>query len=182
VIIDPGTADCFDLLDFLKSKNLTPDFIMLTHEHFDHIWGVNTLLQTFGCKLIASTDCSEKIMNKRRNLSLFYDQIGFETPNANIIIKEGNTILTWNNNIIECIESKGHSSGSICILSDNKLFTGDTIIKDYKTVVKLPGGNKSELKVTLEKIFLMFNKKKIIVFPGHEECFNLDEVDITNFI
>ena len=43
IVIDPGTKDGDELFKYLTGKNLRPEFIILTHEHFDHIWGVNKL-------------------------------------------------------------------------------------------------------------------------------------------
>ena len=56
IIIDPGTEDCEDLIRFLKSKYLIPEYIFLTHEHFDHIWGIKKLKETYSCKLICSQE------------------------------------------------------------------------------------------------------------------------------
>jgi glyoxylase-like metal-dependent hydrolase (beta-lactamase superfamily II) len=176
IVIDPGTEDCDTLIEFIKRMSLHPEYIFLTHEHFDHIWGVNKIKDTYNCKIVCSKDCSDRIIDSKKNMSLFYNQIGFVTYPADISIKDTNFHLEWNEIKIEFISTKGHSDASICILIDNNLFTGDTIIKNSKTVVKLPGGSKSKL---IESISILNNKflgKRILIQSGHGESFWYGEI------
>ena len=62
-----------------------PEYIFLTHEHFDHIWGVNLLKEIYNSHLICSLTCSQKIVNKKKNMSIFYNQVGFEIYPVDII-------------------------------------------------------------------------------------------------
>ena len=46
IIVDPGMSSpegCGELTDFLSANGLTPQAILLTHGHFDHVWGVEKL-------------------------------------------------------------------------------------------------------------------------------------------
>ena len=62
VIIDPGSIDNNELLSFLTSKRLTPKYIVLTHEHFDHAWGVNGLVEKYSIPIVCSELCSKNII------------------------------------------------------------------------------------------------------------------------
>ena len=176
IVIDPGTEDNFDLLVFLKEKNLNPEYVFLTHEHFDHIWGVNKLRKLYPCKIVCSIKCSEKIVEKKKNMSLFYDQVGFETDPADILTEDIDCQMIWNSEIIEFIQAKGHTDAGICILIDNHLFTGDTIIRNTKTVTKLPGGSKTKLIETLSDLNFRFSDKNIMVHSGHGNSFWYSEL------
>lgn len=176
IIVDPGTEDCSELIKFINRKNLIPGYLILTHEHFDHIWGVNKLKKLYECKVICSKSCSEKIINRKKNMSVFYDQVGFELNNAELVIEDINYCLKWNGLNISFIKTPGHTDSSICFYIDNNLFTGDTIIKGLKTVVKLPTGNKEDLFETIEKLKKQFINKQIIIHAGHGESFNFDEI------
>ena len=49
-LVDPGMSSdegVSELTDFLEREGLTPDAILLTHGHFDHVWGVERLLPKF---------------------------------------------------------------------------------------------------------------------------------------
>jgi len=176
IVIDPGTEDNVSLLMFLKENNLNPEYIFLTHEHFDHIWGVNKLKKRYNCKIVCSINCSEKITEKKKNMSIFYDQVGFETEPADIHPEDIDCQMIWNNEKIEFIPTKGHSDACICILIDNYLFTGDTMIKNCKTVTKLPGGNKTKLLESLISLNIKFVGKHIMVHSGHGESFWYDDI------
>ena len=180
IIIDPGTEDSADLITFIQINNLQPEFIFLTHEHFDHIWGVNLLKDLYNAQIVCSLSCAEKIVNRKKNMSVFYNQVGFETFPADIIVND-ECKIKWHNKILQIIETPGHTDGSICISINDNLFTGDTIIKDHKTVIKLPGGSKDKLKFSLSKIFLTFSNQRMNVYPGHGETFLLEECFPPNF-
>lgn len=174
-IIDPGTEDCLNLIAFIESKKLKPEYVFLTHEHFDHIWGVNKLKDIYNCKIVCSNICSTRIIERKKNLSIFYNQIGFETYPADTILEKGNELIKWNGIFCKFIVTEGHSEASVCILIDNKLFTGDTIIKGKKTVTKLPGGSKPKLIVSISNLDNIFLGKHILIHPGHGESFWYDE-------
>lgn len=154
VVIDPGSEDISVIENFIGVKNV--DYIFLTHEHYDHIWGADKIRKKYDAKLCCSLETAGFITSKKKNLSVFYNQVGFELEVADIIL-EDSTIIDWHDTPIEIIHTPGHSEGSICIKIGNNLFTGDTIIKEIKTVTKLPGGSKEKLQnsiVKLEKIGL----------------------------
>ena len=174
VIIDPGSKDCSNLLSVIDYHKVDPEFIILTHEHFDHIWGVNALKQKYNCTIICSKECADKIINPKKNLSVFYDQVGFETYNADIQFDTLKFSVNWQGNNIELIKTKGHSEGSICIVFNNLLFTGDTVIKDTKTVLKLPDSDRSELKKSLDYLNSICNNSTHI-YPGHGKSFNYED-------
>lgn len=182
IVIDPGTEDCTALIEFMERKRLNPEYIFLTHEHFDHIWGVNKLKESYKCKIICSVDCSGKIISSKKNMSLFYNQIGFTTYPADVFIEDINYQMEWNGGNIDFISTKGHSDASICILIGNNLFTGDTIIKGNKTVIKLPGGSKTKLIDSLSNLNNKFSDKHIIVHSGHGSSFSYEEIKKQVFI
>ena len=176
IIIDPGTEDCADLIDFLKEKKLSPSYIILTHEHFDHIWGVNKLRNEFNCQLICSDECNRNIIDKKRNLSVFYNQQSFQTDLADISIESINYQLHWEGFSFKFLKTPGHSKGSISIFVEDNFFCGDLIIKNVETVTKLPGGNNEELKRSLDFIFNNTDYIKSVVYPGHGSIFKLKEL------
>ena len=182
IVVDPGTEECSELFQFFEIHSLIPEYIILTHEHFDHLWGVNKLKDFFSIKTICSVTCAEKIVDRKKNMSVFYNQVGFQSYPSDILIENTNCTFIWNTNKFEFVITEGHTDGSICIILEDKLFTGDTIIKNHKTVVKFPGGNKEKLDNSLKIIFSKFDGLKIHVYPGHGDCFYLDEIDIEEII
>jgi hydroxyacylglutathione hydrolase len=173
IIVDPGTSDTSVIQNFLKQHELHADYIILTHEHFDHIWGVNNLKEIYDCQIVCSATCALHIIDKKKNLSLFYDQLGFECYQADLILEKVNYIITWNNIKLRFIQTPGHSTGSICLVIDCFLFSGDTIIYDEKTVTKLPNSSRIELINTIERLS-NFIEYPCVVLPGHGEKFTIE--------
>jgi glyoxylase-like metal-dependent hydrolase (beta-lactamase superfamily II) len=164
-VIDPGSEDTQLIEAVIGSKKV--DFVILTHEHFDHIWGTDKIRDKYNAELYCSENTNEAIINKKKNLSLFYNQTGFELRQADVDLVDRQSI-NWHGIEISIISTPGHTSGSICIKIENNLFTGDTIIKSVRTVTKLPGGNEKDLEASLQKLAAM-NLEKFNLYCGHGE-------------
>ena len=178
IIVDPGSRSEKDLIDYLVGESLVPKFIILTHEHFDHCWGVNELVERYHIPIICSELCAEAIKHEKRNCSVFYDnKEGFTINCETISIESKNNILFFYGYKIHFFSTLGHTDASVSFVVDKCLFTGDTLIKDEKTVTKLPTGSVEKLKVSIS-IYSGFLGKDFKVFPGHGECFLLNEYEL----
>ena len=179
VVVDPGSENNTHIYRYLENEKLRPEYIILTHEHFDHCWGVNDMRNVYpNVKLVCSQICSEAIQDKKRNYSVFHQQPGFDLKPADIVLEDVNWVMNWNENQIRFVPAQGHSAAGIIIFIDKYVFTGDTLIKDIKTVTKLKTASKERLKDCL----MMLEKEKgnkLIVCPGHGEFFDLDNYDLT---
>ena len=164
VIIDPGSEKIDNLINLINELSLNPRFIILTHEHYDHCWGVNDLRAKFPhIKLICSSYCSSAIQNTKLTYSHYYCK------------------LSWNDYLITCSQAKGHSLSSIFIFIRSAIFTGDTLIMNSKTITRFKTGSKSDLENTLQKM-LSYKGKGFLVHPGHGEIFPLDVYDLSNAV
>ena len=179
IVIDPGSEDNSLMYQYLEQEQLLPEYIILTHEHFDHCWGVNDMRKVYpNVKLMCSQICSEAIQDKKKNYSVFHQQPGFDLQPADIVLEDVGWMVNWNCYQIRFEPAQGHSAAGIIFFIDKYVFTGDTLIKDIKTVTKLKTASKEKLKDSL----LMLEKEKgknLIVCPGHGETFKLDNYDLT---
>jgi hydroxyacylglutathione hydrolase len=172
IIVDPATGEGLLLDEYLQSKGLKPEFIILTHEHFDHISSVEYLREKHNCKVIASVKCSEKISDSKKNLSLFYNSEGFVCSPADMTIDTLEFEWVWRGIVFNFISTPGHTEGGLCFSVGSSLFTGDTILDQRKVVTKLPGGNKMQLEKSISMILDKYDGDTEI-FPGHGEAFKL---------
>lgn len=182
IVIDPGTEGSTEIIEFIDSKNLILDYVILTHEHFDHIAGVNSLIEYADPVIIASQKCAIRIKDRKKNLSIFYDQVGFVVSKEIKSIENLQGSISWKNHRIKFIYTPGHSDGSISVHINQSLFSGDLMIKGLKTITKLPTGDKNKLLSSLELIKNNFINKGIIIYPGHGDMFFLDDVHLSSFL
>lgn len=179
IIIDPGTKDNAQLVAFISKQGLSPVHVILTHEHFDHCWGVNDLVSRYHASVICSALCGECIKYEKRNCSVFYDNTeAFMIDLKTISVESLNFMLSFGRDRISFYMTPGHTKASISFTIGKFLFTGDALIKDMRTVTKLPTGSLSKLKETL-KLYQELQGKGYKVCAGHGEPFLLDGYDVT---
>lgn len=71
---------------------------------------------------------------------------------------------------LKVISTPGHSKESVCLISDNFIFTGDTLFKNGYGRTDLIGGSDQAMKKSLEKLAKII-KPGMMVYPGHGEEF-----------
>lgn len=177
LIVDPGKEFPGEVEDYVGNEGLHPRLVILTHEHFDHISGCNFLIDKYNPLILCSHNCGIAIEDPKKNLSLFRDQKGFSVAGKKIFIENIHSLFKWGQYDIQFLLTPGHTDCGISFHIDNHLFTGDTLIKDIKTVTKLYTGSRSDLQKSIDKI----NKLKsrgMIVYPGHGDSFELDSYDM----
>lgn len=173
VIIDLGNYSISELVKWLKNNNKTLIGLILTHEHSDHCYGVDNLRAELAFTLYCSKNCEINIRDPKQNLSRYIEEFEiFGVQTEATILSDGQTI-SFNDIEITIIETPGHSPGSICLLSDGVIFTGDTFLNNVKTPLCFPHSSKKKFQESEKKIlkFLTTNTK---IFPGHGEPFYLN--------
>lgn len=178
-VIDPGDIEPVD--EWMKYNGKTSiKGVLLTHSHFDHIYGLNDLLSLYPtCPIYVANDYGVSALNDaKKNGSRFT-----ESP---FVLKEGadvrlmpSEVMLWEGVTISIVNTIGHSPDSVCFLIDNLVFTGDTLIKDTRTVTKLKGGSVTDLKATIDMIQNTFQGHNLTVMAGHEDSFPLDGYDLS---
>lgn len=171
VVIDPGSEKSLREVDYINTHGLKPDYIIITHEHTDHNWGVNALREAFpDIKLVCSEECSKHIAKANKAYFLFYyddPAYSYEVEPADILIKGQIGNLVWIGHDVEFFFTPGHSFGSMCVKIDNMLFTGDTIMP-YKPYFNGRDSNEEDWAISIKTIEKNIAQSTII-YPGHGE-------------
>lgn len=182
VVVDPGHHDAEVLLRGIGSE---VEYILLTHEHFDHVWAVEALRARYPqVRVVATRRCSEAIVSRKGNMSVYYDGEGFELRPADVVI-DGPTTLTWGALELQLIPTPGHTPGSMCVAVEGPdvLFTGDTVIPHIRTVLKLPGGSREQLIRSFEELRRQFGgNEKMTIYPGHGNPAKLNEIELKDIL
>ena len=149
IVFDEDFDDCWlvDIGDFERAISALPDGkivkgLLLTHSHFDHIYGINELCNRYpDCVVYASKYDGEALMDDRKNLSRYHEHpIVFAGKNI-VTVRENDEIPVCNNEVIKVVSTPGHEPGCLTFYTDEFIFTGDSYIPGVKVVTKLPGGD-----------------------------------------
>lgn len=169
LIIDP--ADILPNLDEILNQNdCTLDAIVLTHAHFDHISGVDKIVNKFACDVYLNPNEFDFLLDPDLNSSsAFYMDV---TCNANAkpLIEGKNEIAGFE---VEAIYCPGHSIGSTVLKIEDCLFTGDVLFQGSIGRMDLATGSVSSMKQSLKKL-VQFNKD-YKVYPGHGPTTSLSQ-------
>lgn len=172
VINDKGKAIIIDIGDFqpvkdyLKQNSLIPAAVLITHVHYDHIYGLPEFMKTFPeVPIFTSKEGIESFKNPKWNFSRYHDDpISIESPQIhNFQDLEGFPDLKGLE--IKAFPTPGHDHSCMTYQIGNKLFTGDSFIPGIKVVDNFPRSDKKlahEWYVKLEEI-----SKSCDIYPGH---------------
>lgn len=173
LIIDPGSEKSLREIEFIEDKNLTLDYIIITHEHTDHNWGVNSLREKYPkSKMVCSEVCSKAVKKTNRvYFLLYYDDpdYRYEIAPADVLVGKQEESLQWDDIVIRFVLTPGHSKGGMCVNIENMLFTGDTIMP-YKPYFNGRDSNEDDWDYSILIIKMLFPDNTII-YPGHGETF-----------
>ena len=177
VIVDPGSEKSLNEIGFIESNSLIPNYIILTHEHTDHNWGVNSLLEKYqGLNLVCSELCDKMLKKTNRLFFSYYN----DNPNyvytiepADVLIKTNDDVISWNGKNIHFILTPGHSKASMCIDINGMLFTGDTIMP-FPPYFNKKDGNVDDWRESIDTVISKYGVHTMI-YPGHGHKLTLEE-------
>lgn len=158
IMIDCGGTPSY-IKRLLSANSFTPEYVLLTHGHFDHISSLVAVNET-GAKVFIHKDDAKYLVDPEYNLST----------------KLTGDSFIWSNSVydydslpmelgIEVIHVPGHSPGSVALKINNSLFTGDTLFCDGIGNTMFPGGNFETELDSVKKLLAL--PEDTIVYPGH---------------
>ncbi len=175
VIIDPGGDGDF-IIDFINAKKLMPEFIINTHAHVDHIAANEYLKSRISALICIHKEDADMLVNPQKNLSFFINS-PIVSPAPDRLLDDGDILNSGTINL-KVIHTPGHSPGSICLLSQECIFTGDLLFAGGIGRYDFPGSSYNLLIESLKKIMNL--DSDLIVYPGHGPATTIGEERETN--
>jgi glyoxylase-like metal-dependent hydrolase (beta-lactamase superfamily II) len=161
MVIDPAD-DAAAILKAVKALGLKIKYIVLTHSHPDHFAALAELKQATNAEVLAHQKDAEIL---ELPPIAFMGATFPQPPPADRRLEDADTI-TLGELVFKVIHTPGHSPGSICLLTDGVLFSGDTLFNYGVGRYDLPGGSLEKLMDSLHrKVLTLPNGTKI--YPGH---------------
>ena len=160
ILIDPSW-DLIELELIIKRNNLKIKYIVNTHHHFDHTQGNEAMVESTKAPII-----------QHESSELKHD----------ITVKDGDYI-EFGNSKLKVLHTPGHSKDSICLIGDNKIFSGDTLFVGNCGRIDLPGGSAKDLYHSLFDVLHSLDDD-LVLYSGHNygisEISTIGEEKITN--
>lgn len=165
-LVDIG--DIEPVMAFCVEQGLTIEGVFLTHTHFDHIYGILSLLEQFpDCKVYTNEYGKQALASAKLNMSRYHEMpIVYEGGNV-VLVHEGEEFcLIDNEPVLKIYETPGHNPSSLTMVLGDMIFTGDSYIPTIGVNTQLPHADKVLAKLSLERILKLAEGKT--VFSGHK--------------
>jgi glyoxylase-like metal-dependent hydrolase (beta-lactamase superfamily II)/rhodanese-related sulfurtransferase len=146
ILIDPAQQQIDRYIGLAARDGLRIRYVMDTHTHADHFSAAKELGKTLGARVV---------MNR---LS--------PAPFADFRLDDGE-MLKVGNMRLRALHTPGHTSDSMCVVADDRVFTGDTLLIGGTGRTDLPTGDPDQLYDSLFNIVLKLDPG-LKVYPAHD--------------
>jgi len=165
LVIDPGftdDAEAQSIIEEVKKRHADVKYVVNTHWHPDHTSGDEWFKRATRASILIHKD-DASMLSEIRSEGLFGIQHKPVVPDATLT--DGSTIV-FGNISLRVIHTPGHTRGSISLLGQLTLFTGDTLFAGSIGRTDLPGGSFKELIDSIRRK-LMVLPGEVKIYPGH---------------
>ncbi len=166
VIIDPGYLER-DISAYIAKNPDKIKFILLTHRHFDHLNATMAVKKLTGAKIVINEldegGLYSDLLSLGNMAGGFYGKADPDA-HADIYVDEGDTV-TAGDMVFKVLYTPGHSEGGVCYLTENILFSGDTLFKGSIGRTDFPSSNNAEMRASLDRLAQL--PEDTVVYPGH---------------
>ena len=167
-LVDCGdVAPVMECLSSLGGGSFVVKGVLLTHAHFDHIYGLPRLTELFPEVKVYTNEAGRKTLaDPRRNMSKYHGvPVAYESGNV-VVCEEGDVVDLLDGVSARVFETPGHHPSCLTFEVGEYLFSGDAYIPGVAVVTILPEAEKSLAAQSLERIESLAEGK--ILCPGHE--------------
>lgn len=180
ILVDCGVRraeEQAEVAEFILAQGITIKHHLLTHAHFDHVWGAQWAFDNYGVKPTLLSEefrnypLAEMIMQRK----LHRTDLRLPLPENPTLVSDGHTV-SISHASLRFIYAPGHSIGGACLYDSNNkiLFCGDCLFKGYIGLPKDPGLSPDLMPATLrEKIYTL--PHDTLTLPGHGPEFMLQD-------
>lgn len=164
-------VDCGDvepLLERLAALGGIPvKGVLLTHAHFDHIYGLPRLAELFPDVRVYTNEAGLKaLQDPRLNMSKYHDDPIVFAPDRVAVCDEGDRVELFDGVAADVFATPGHHPSCLTFDVGGYLFTGDAYIPGVAVVTTLPGADKALAAASRERILALAAGRAVC--PGHE--------------
>ncbi len=164
-LVDIGDID--PVLSFLGEHRIGLEGVFITHGHFDHIYGLPSLIERYpNCKVYTTEFGKKSLASDRLNMSRYHETpIIYDGDNI-VVVREGEEYVLFDGEPpMQFYETPGHNPGCLTMVQGDLIFTGDAYIPGVGVNTQLPHANKEQAQQSIERILKLAEGKTIL--SGH---------------
>lgn len=167
VIIDPA-ADSRRIMEEVSALGVTPEAVLLTHGHFDHMLAAESLKNGYHIPVCVAEDDAELLKAPDLNCSQQFLHMSYGSS-ADELLTDGQN-LSFLDGAFTVITTPGHTAGSCCYYAEAEdiLFSGDTLFQGSVGRTDLPTGGAAQLLSSIREKLLVL-PDQTLVLSGHGE-------------
>jgi sulfur dioxygenase len=174
VIIDPS-HEIGPYREFVENNNLQIRFVIDTHTHVDHLSLAEELADVAGAKTVMHTNTPEQ----RKIGGTVQELFGIEKiiekngkKRIDIMLNDGEAV-TLGDFSFKVLHTPGHTRDAMCLVTEDRIFTGDTLLIGQCGRTDLPGGSAGAMYESLfEKILPLSDD--FLIYPAHDYNGNIN--------
>jgi len=170
ILVDPG-SEAFKIKCYIDEAGLKPLAIINTHGHIDHVGAVHELMESYNIPFYISSKDVKLLKQANLYRLIFNTRDPIMVPAVSHELSSKEHVLKLDPFEIKILITPGHTAGSVCLVIDNEIFSGDTILADCFGRTDLPGGDKDALMESISLLRHLPDHMK--VWPGHGSSFFL---------
>lgn len=170
-VVDPGGSP-ERVLDMIGKSGLEPKMILLTHGHWDHVGAIPALLEKWPDLPVYAHE-KELCPADEPNPHYFFPHAGKNQRTYG----EGDTI-TLGGLTLKVLHTPGHSGGSVVLLLEDVMLSGDTLFAGTCGRYDLSGGDGEAMLRSLKRLAELEGDYKVC--PGHGALTTLERERRTN--
>ena len=159
-VIDPGSDGDDNIKLEIEKNELKLKCIIKTHGHGDHI----SSNRKFKAPVYIHRLDADFLEDSELNMSASFG-FAIKSPPASRLLEDGD-IIEIGSLKLKVIHTPGHTPGSISLLSDGIVFTGDTLFMGGVGRTDLAYGSDEQL-INSIKYKLLTLDEKTVIYPGH---------------
>ncbi|MBY6705453.1 MBL fold metallo-hydrolase [Rhodococcus sp. BP-241] len=175
IVVDPGQDAAAPLYSFLDDAGLTPNAVLLTHGHLDHMWDATPVCARFDIPLYVHPDDRHMLTDPASGigpvLAPLIAHSTFEEPSTVVELAHGD-VLDVAGLGVTVAHTPGHTRGSVVFRLDGGeqqvIFSGDTLFAGSIGRSDLPGGDHEQLLASIAEHLLCLDDETAVL-PGHGE-------------
>ena len=166
LIVDPGDDDA-RIAACLAELGWRPTLIVITHAHWDHVNACAALSRRLGVEVAMHPADAELLRAAPEVTFARTGLLGPAPPSALRPLAHGE-VLRVGGEPLQVLHTPGHTPGSICLVADGVVFSGDTLMPGWVGRTDMPGGDQHAMRQSLWQCLLAL-PDATRVYPGHLE-------------